>query len=248
MPEFKGTIRLEDGNGDGLESNLMVDSGRLVVTAGEHEIGNWGIGDLSVKRRNADFHISVEGESLVVVAADPVGLAQVLEIKDRASKKRRAKKPKSKRPRRTERNQLPADPQTATTAVVDPTPPVDPPPVATVPPSDSLSPYSASEPLPTPAINEVQTPGETSSLWDRLSSRTKLAGAGVIALAVLGVFAPSLLALLLLLVGMVTLFLGIAARSEGATAFLPPPFFATTAAAGGGIGLVLLAVVIIAIT
>ena len=32
------------------------------------------------------------------------------------------------------------------------------------------------------------------------------------------------------------------------TSFLPPPLFATTAAAVGGIGMVLLAVVIIAIT
>ena len=48
--------------------------------------------------------------------------------------------------------------------------------------------------------------------------------------------------------GLATLFLAIAAKSEGGGTFLPPPFFATTAASVGGIALVLLAITIIAVT
>jgi hypothetical protein len=85
-------------------------------------------------------------------------------------------------------------------------------------------------------------------VWQRIPTKWKLVGLGVIGLAALGLFVPTLLALLLMLTGMVTLFLAIAAKSESGTAIMPPPFFATTAASVGGIALVLLAAVIMVIS
>ncbi len=201
MPIFEGTIRLEDG--DGLESSLTVDSGRFVVEAGEYEIGNWAVEELSVERQNGEFRIGVEGEELVVSVSDPATFSESLGIKERKPKQRKKTKTEkvSKKRSREEANP-PA------TAAAD------------------------------------QTPG----LLARIPTKWKLSGFVLVGLVVLGVLVPSWLALLLLLVGMVTLFLGIAARSESGAAFLPPPFFATTAASVGGIALVLLAVVIIAIT
>jgi len=232
MPQFNGTIRV--GDGDGLETNLTVDSGRLVVTAGEHEIGNWAVDELSVKRQNDEFRVRVEGEEIAVAVADPVGFSEVLGVQDRTLKRRRAKKPRTEKGlKRKERSE-----SGPTASPVVPAPRLE----SSPPVRDAVA------PSPMTGIRETQAPEEEPALWSRLPLRFKLAGAGLVGLLVLGLVAPSLLALLLMLVGMVTLFLGIAARSDGGTAFMPPPFFATTAAAAGGIVMVLLAVVIIAVT
>jgi len=305
MAEFKGTIRLEDG--DSLETRLTVDRGRLLVAAGEHEIGNWAVKGLSMERRNGDFRFHVEGEELLIAVADPVGFFLTLGIDENDSTARRTRKSKGeKRFRRKPRSQPELVPQPTprvaaavpveTSHEVSALPvvpsPVEVPPVAfeipmelfpvEVPPVVSavpmeLFPVEASpavseppaEPSPAVITNEVvprpaaevpradtsleapreqQTPGAVSSLWCRLSLRSKLAGVGAIALVILGVIAPTLLALLFMLAGMATLFLAIAAKSEGGATFLPPPFFATTSASVGGIALVLLAITIIAVT
>ena len=271
MPEFKGTIQLGEGDGDGLATNLTVDAGRLVVTAQEHEIGNWAVEELSVKRQNSEFRIRVEGEELVVAVADPVGLSQVLDIKEPTPKRWRVRKPKAAKSSRKGSSQPKADPEPATIAaaipppaespavdsapqseslIVAPVPPADSPAVDPAPQSESLivAPVPPAESLPAYVTKEVQSTVEATSPWARLSSRTKLAGLGVIVLVVLFVIAPNLLALLMMLAGMGTLFLAIAAKSDSGTTILPPPFFATDMAIFGGIGMVLLAVVIIAIT
>ncbi|MDH3260419.1 MAG: hypothetical protein OEM81_11860 [Acidimicrobiia bacterium] len=249
MPEFKGTIQLGEGDGDGLATNLTVDAGRLVVTAQEHEIGNWAVEELSVKRQNSEFRIRVEGEELVVAVADPVGLSQVLDIKEPTPKRWRVRKPKAAKSSRKGSSQPKADPEPATIAAAIP-PPAESPAVDSAPQSESLivAPVPPAESLPAYVTKEVQSTVEATSPWARLSSRTKLAGLGVIVLVMLFVIAPNLLALLMMLAGMGTLFLAIAAKSDSGTTILPPPFFATDMAIFGGIGMVLLAVVIIAIT
>lgn len=78
--------------------------------------------------------------------------------------------------------------------------------------------------------------------------RTKLIGLGVIGFVAFFFVAPSLLALLLMLAGVATLFLAIAAKNETGSGILPPPFFATNAAIAGGFGSVLLALVIMVVT
>ncbi len=90
MPHFNGTIQLDDG--DGLETILTVDSGRLIAKAGEHEIGNWAVGELEMERRNGEFHIKVEGEELVVGVEDAVGFTEILGIKEAKVKEGRQKK------------------------------------------------------------------------------------------------------------------------------------------------------------
>ena len=220
MAQFKGTIRLEDG--DSLNTVLMVDAGRFIAKAGEHELGNWAVGELSVERRNNEFRIMVEGDELVVGVADPVGFSQILGVNEQKPKERRDKKPKASKPKRRERSRD-GSPVVATPAVTAA-------PVSVAEPSLVATPSGVSEEAP--------------PVWARIPVRWKLAGLGLIGLLVFFFLAPNLLALVLMLAGVVTLFLAIAAKSESGTGILPPPFFGTTAAIGGGIGSVLMSLFI----
>jgi hypothetical protein len=235
MPDFKGKIRLEDG--DGLETTLTVDSGRFVAKAGEHEIGNWAVNELSVVRRNSEFLIKVEGEELVVVMADPLGFSEILGVKEEKSKERRRKTARSPKLRRKERSTPEAKPPDAAPPAYD----------AALPAYAVPAPAVVAEPAPVAATGVVQAADEV-PLWQRIPMRTKLIGLGVIGFVVFFIVAPSLLALLLLLAGVGTLFLAIAAKNESGSGFLPPPFFATNTAVAGGIGSVVLSLVIMVIT
>ena len=357
MPEFKGKIRLEDG--DSLETTLTVESRRLVVKAGGHEIGNWPISQLSAKRRNSEFRIKVEGEELVVDVADPIGVANALDVKADEPKGRRGKKPSAKRFKRKERAtpEVKPPPVVAPAAAVTPptlvpgpppvvapaavTPPVfvpepppavaaavpdtiffgepepvvfvpEPPPVvapaaavadrvlfaepepavadpvlfaepeptvadpvlsvepepepavapaAVMPPAfipepapvvTSVAvvapPVAVSEPASVDAAVEVEAVDNEPSLWQRTPIQTKLIGAGAVGFIIFFFVAPSLLALVLMLAGVATLFLAIAAKSESGSGLMPPPFFATNTAIAGGLGSVLLAMLIMVIT
>lgn len=333
MPEFKGKIRLEDG--DSLETTLTVDSRRLVVKAGAHEIGNWSINELSAKRRNSQFRIKVEGEELVVDVADPIGVANALDVKAEESKGRRGKKTSARRFKRKERPApevkpspavapaaadpvfVPEPPPVVAPAAADPVfvpepppvvapaaapdtiffgepepavaPPVfapEPPPVVApaaavaepvlfaepepepvVVPAAVMPPVSVPEPAPVVAPVAVVAPpvsvpepasgvsvveGETvdtePSLWQRTPMRTKLIGLGAVGFIIFFFVAPSLLAVVLMLAGVATLFLAIAAKNESGSGFMPPPFFATNMAIAGGFGSVLLAMAIMVIT
>ncbi len=228
MPDFKGRIRLEDG--DGLETTLTVDSGRFVARAGEHEIGNWAVNELSVKRRNSEFLIKVEGDEMVVDVVDPVGLSQTLGVSEEEPKKRRLKKTRAPKLKRKERS----------SPEVNPPPSASPAPVVTAP-------VSVAEPASPAANGEVQA-ADGPSLWQRIPIRAKMIGLGVIALVIFFLLAPNLLALLLVLAGVTTLFLAIAAKDESGSRILPPPFFATTIAIAGGIGSVVLGLAIMVIT
>ena len=228
MPEFKGTIRLEDG--DGLETTLTVDSGRLVARAGEHEIGNWAISELSAERRNSEFLIKVEGEELVVDVADPIGFAQVLGVKEEEPKKVRGRKPRAPRVKRKERTAPEANS-----------------PLVAAPAAAVAAPVSVAGPASPAATGEVQA-ADGPSLWQRIPMRAKLIGLAVIVLIIFFLLAPNLLALLLVLAGVTTLLLAIAAKDESGSRILAPPFFATTAAIAGGIGSVVLGLAIMVIT
>jgi len=236
MPDFKGRIRLEDG--DGLETTLTVDSGRFVAKAGEHEIGNWAVNELSVVRRNSEFLIKVEGEELVVVMADPLGFSEILGVKEEKSKERRSKKARSPKLKRKERSTPEVKPPDAAPPAHD----------AALPAYAVPAPAVVAEPAPVAATAVVQAADEVPSLWQRIPMRTKLIGLGVIGFVIFFILAPSLLALLLLLAGVGTLFLAIAAKNESGSGFLPPPFFATNLAVAGGIGSVVLSLVIMVIT
>jgi hypothetical protein len=229
MPDFNGTIQLEDG--DGLETILTVDSGRLIAKAGEHELGNWAVGELEMERRNGEFRIKVEGEELIVGVEDPAGFTEILGINEAKPKEGRQKKPRTPRVKRKDRKRAEAN--------LVPTAPAAPVVVA---------PVSVTEPPPPSTNGAVSPPEEGPSLWARIPLRAKLAGLVVIGLVAFFFLAPNLLALLLMLAGVATLFLAIAAKSESGTGVLPPPFFATTTAIAGGIGSVVLAMIIMVIT
>ena len=367
MPEFKGKIRLEDG--DSLETTLMVESRRLVVKAGGHEIGNWSISQLSAKRRNSEFRIKVEGEELVVDVADPIGVANALDVKADEPKGRRGKKPSTKRFKRKGRAtpEVKPPPVVAPAAAVTPptfvpgpepavapaavAPPVfvpEPPPVVAAAVADTIffgepepvvapepevadpvlfaepevvpklavadpvffgepepevadlvlfaepepeptvadpvlfvepepeplvapaavmppalvpgpapvvasvavvaPPVAIPEPAPGAAAVEEEAVDTEPSLWQRTPMRTKLIGLGVVGFIIFFFVAPSLLALVLMLAGVATLFLAIAAKNESGSGLMPPPFFATNMAIAGGFGSVLLAMAIMVLT
>ena len=224
MSDFKGTIRLDDG--DGLDTILTVDSGRFIAKAGEHEIGNWAVDELGIDRHNSEFRIKVEGEELVVSVEDPAGFTEILGVKEKKSKERRQKKSRAPKIKRKERSRAPANPPPAAVAT---------------------APAPVADPAYVAATGEAADP-EGPSLWERIPIRAKLIGLGVIALVVFFLLAPNLLALVLVLAGVTTLFLAIAAKDESGSRVLPPPFFATTTAIAGGIGSVVLGLAIMAIT
>lgn len=65
MEVFEGTVRLV-GDAVALPAVLLVDGGRLRVSAREQEIGNWQLGDVSANLEPDGCHVLVEGEELVV--------------------------------------------------------------------------------------------------------------------------------------------------------------------------------------
>ncbi len=194
---------------------MEVESGRLVVTSGEHEIGNWAVEELSVRRRHDEFLIRVEGEELVVAGVDAAGFSDGLGIKDRRLPGA-GKAGGAKRSRRAGRSgggsQEPTGPQTA------------------LPPPGAPSVASETVEAPDPEV------------VSRVPLRWKLAGLGAAGLVVLGVLATSFLALLLVLSGVVMLLLAIAATGDAATPVRPPPFFGTPAAIAGGIAMVVVGI------
>jgi hypothetical protein len=97
------------------------------------------------------------------------------------------------------------------------------------------------------AAVEVEEEPAGPSLWQRIPLAGKLTGAGVLALVLMGIFAPTLLALLLFVVGMGTLFLAVAAKSDSSAAIMPPAFFGTDVAIFSGIGLVVIAALIMVV-
>ncbi len=219
MTVFEGSIRIAGAGEAGLSASLAVDAGRLVVTSQDHEIGDWSVEELVVERRDDAFHIKVEGEELVVAVADPAGFSAGLGIKERRASRVRPGKNKAGRSGRRERRGEEA--------------------VAGAPARAWGSPAAA--------IDDAEPVRRGPSLWDRLPLRWKLSGLGLVALVVLGVLAPGLLALLLILAGVVTLFLSIAATGESGSAFRAPAFFANPAVIAGAIVAVLLGITLFVI-
>lgn len=269
MPVFKGSIRVAGSNEPGLEASLAVDDGRLLVRSQKHEIGNWALEDLLVEQRGDAFHIQVEGEELVVAVGDAAGFSDGLGMNDRRLNKVRAKKLKAEeKARRKKRSDAEEAAVTLPPVVATPAPPPQPEPPPFTPPPFTPPPVAQPEPPPItpPPVApppEVRTPGpppvpkeflaatppppKPPSLWSLLPLRWKLTGFGVVGLIVFGVFYPGILALLLMVTGMVTLFLAIAAKGDSQSAVRMPAFFTTTPAIVAGVVMVVLGLILIAI-
>ncbi len=246
MPVFKGSIRVAGSNEAGLEASLAVDEGRLVVRSQKHEIGNWALEDLLVEQRGDAFHIQVEGEELVVAVGDAAGFSEGLGMNDRQLNRARAKRIKAEEKARRKKRSAPEEtvaippPVVATPA---PPPQAEPPPVT--PPPETRAP--GPPPVPKEFLAATPPPPKPPSLWRLLPLRWKLAGFGVVGLIVFGVFYPGILALLLMLTGMVTLFLAIAAKGDSQSAVRMPAFFTTTPAIVAGVVMVVLGLILITI-
>lgn len=225
MAQFNGTIRLEDG--EGLETTMTVDGGRLVATAGALEIGDWAVGELAVVRRNNEFRIKVEGEELIVGVTDPVGFSQTLGLRDGKPAEQQGKKSKATKPKRKERSRKEGNAPAASAAMAE-------------------APAATASPSPVTTTRGAPATEQAPSLFARIPVRWKLACLGFVGLVAFFFIDPNLLALVLLLGGVATLFLAIASKSESGTGIMPPPFFATTAAVAGGVASVLVSLLIMA--
>ncbi len=77
MEEFEGTVRMA-GDAVALPAVLLVADDRLRVSTRRHEIGHWRLSDVSARVLEDACHVSVEGEELVVVVADPLRFAEAI--------------------------------------------------------------------------------------------------------------------------------------------------------------------------
>jgi len=77
MEVFEGTVRLV-GDAVALPAVLLVDGGRLKVSAREQEIGNWQLGAVSANLEPDGCHVLVEGEELVVSVPGLIQFAEAI--------------------------------------------------------------------------------------------------------------------------------------------------------------------------
>lgn len=77
MEVFEGTVRLV-GDAVALPAVLLVDGGRLKVSAREQEIGNWQLGAVSANLEPDGCHVLVEGEELVVSVSSLLEFAEAI--------------------------------------------------------------------------------------------------------------------------------------------------------------------------
>jgi hypothetical protein len=79
MAEFEGSLRIIGDPGPPVDASVSVNDGRLLMSSGDVEIGNWDIDELSILHRLDGYHIEVEGEELVMAFADSSGFAQAIQ-------------------------------------------------------------------------------------------------------------------------------------------------------------------------
>lgn len=208
MARFDGKVRLAGDQSAGVHAVFQVDNNRLVITAGEHEIGNWHLKDLTVTHRPEGVSVAVEGDELIFAVRDRVGLAEALAPPpDQRVKRTRRPKREQKRSR-SDREHV----ATLPPSIGGPTPT----PAAANPqtPRPATSPETTPTVAPGPSV-PVESERSGPGLLDRITSlplEYKAAVAVLSVVALMFVFTPRLLALILALSGAAGLLVGAAAE------------------------------------
>jgi hypothetical protein len=70
MTSFDGRLRLLGRAGFPLGVEVDLSGERMTVTAGDSEIANWALDEISVVAKADGFHIKAEGEEIVLNIAD----------------------------------------------------------------------------------------------------------------------------------------------------------------------------------
>lgn len=209
MVRFDGKLRLAGDPGGAVRAVFEIDNDRLMVTAGDQEIGNWHLRELTVTHRPEGVALAVEGDELIVAVSDRNGLAEALALPQARTVKKRPMR-RRKRARSDESSLSDALPPPIGTPVESPetqsrkTPPRAQPvaePPAPEPPRETFQPESPDKRSP--------------ALRDRLAATSLEFRAGVVLLVVVAlmfIFARRLLALILGISGAAGLLVGAAAE------------------------------------
>lgn len=83
MAVFEGQLRVLGETDSGLRAKAAVEGGRLVMTAGTHEIGNWMLDSVAITQRIDGFHMAVEQEELIFTVGDRTSFANAVRTEDR---------------------------------------------------------------------------------------------------------------------------------------------------------------------
>jgi hypothetical protein len=75
---FSGSLRLATDPESRVRAEIEVDGERLVVRAGGDELGNWDLGALSFQPAPGGFHISADGEDLILTTGDNSSFAELV--------------------------------------------------------------------------------------------------------------------------------------------------------------------------
>ena len=80
MTSFDARLRLVSQPGLPLGVEVDLKDERMVVTAGDAEIGDWPLGEIRVDSHSDGFHIRAEGEEMVLNVSDTTRFAQEMGI------------------------------------------------------------------------------------------------------------------------------------------------------------------------
>jgi hypothetical protein len=75
MASFEGRLRLLGHTGFPLGVEVDLSGERMVVSAGETQLANWALSDITISSLLDGFHISAEGEEVVLNVTDATRFA-----------------------------------------------------------------------------------------------------------------------------------------------------------------------------
>lgn len=96
MHDFSGTVHLADEPEAELDAKVTVDLNRVLIRAGDHEIGSWPHADVSVSKVDDVIHLVADGETLILKLDKGDFLLDLLgaeEAPPSRGRRRRSKKP-----------------------------------------------------------------------------------------------------------------------------------------------------------
>ena len=75
MPTYEGSLRIPGDEGPPLAVMIDLVDGRLLMSAGDSEIGNWAMSEIRVNALPDGFHLRAEGEEVLLDITDDAQFA-----------------------------------------------------------------------------------------------------------------------------------------------------------------------------
>ena len=98
MGQFSASLKVP-GDRASLAATLMIEEGRLQITAGDQAIGDWALEEIDLNRLDGGYRMTAEGEQLFIEVNDLTGLDAAIDEnskRGRFARKRAVKLPKKK--------------------------------------------------------------------------------------------------------------------------------------------------------